>query len=257
MLARELPGGAELSGGQWQRLALARALFATAHGARVLVLDEPTAALDVRAEARFYQRFHEITAGLTTLVISHRFATVRRASRIYVLDGGRDHRVRQPRRTGGGGRHLRRDVPTPGSEVRPVTEQHAAPDSTAVTGATPAVTAPRPRRAPRPCAGPATNRAATRGTARRTSRQPATPHRPGDRRPGGWPGWPPSCSSTGSAPRPAGWPWSPRCSSSGPWPAPATRSATGCWPTGRSAATSPRSPGASWWSPCCSAWPGC
>ncbi len=88
VLARELPGGAELSGGQWQRLALARALFATFHGARVLVLDEPTAALDVRAEARFYQRFHEITAGLTTLVISHRFATVRRAARIYVLDGG-------------------------------------------------------------------------------------------------------------------------------------------------------------------------
>jgi ATP-binding cassette, subfamily B, bacterial len=88
VLARELPGGAELSGGQWQRLALARALFATFHGARILVLDEPTAALDVRAEARFYERFHEITAGLTTLVISHRFATVRRASRIYVLDGG-------------------------------------------------------------------------------------------------------------------------------------------------------------------------
>jgi ATP-binding cassette, subfamily B, bacterial len=88
VLARELPGGAELSGGQWQRLALARALFATFHGARVLVLDEPTAALDVRAEARFYERFHEITGGLTTLVISHRFATVRRASRIYVLDGG-------------------------------------------------------------------------------------------------------------------------------------------------------------------------
>jgi ATP-binding cassette subfamily B protein len=81
VLARELPGGTELSGGQWQRLALARALFATFHGARVLVLDEPTAALDVRAEARFYQQFHEITAGLTTLVISHRFATVRRASR--------------------------------------------------------------------------------------------------------------------------------------------------------------------------------
>jgi ATP-binding cassette subfamily B protein len=88
VLARELPGGAELSGGQWQRLALARALFATFHGARILVLDEPTAALDVRAEARFYQRFHEITAGLTTLVISHRFATVRRAQRICVLDGG-------------------------------------------------------------------------------------------------------------------------------------------------------------------------
>jgi len=88
VLARELPGGAELSGGQWQRLALARALFATFHGARVLVLDEPTASLDVRGEAAFYKRFHEITAGLTTLVISHRFATVRRAARICVLDGG-------------------------------------------------------------------------------------------------------------------------------------------------------------------------
>jgi ATP-binding cassette, subfamily B, bacterial len=88
ILARELPGGAELSGGQWQRLALARALFATAHGARVLVLDEPTAALDVRSEARFYEGFHEITTGLTTLVISHRFGTVRRAACICVLDGG-------------------------------------------------------------------------------------------------------------------------------------------------------------------------
>jgi ATP-binding cassette, subfamily B, bacterial len=88
ILSRELPGGVDLSGGQWQRLALARALFATDHGARVLVLDEPTAALDVRTEARFYERFHEITSGLTTLVISHRFATVRRAARICVLDDG-------------------------------------------------------------------------------------------------------------------------------------------------------------------------
>jgi ATP-binding cassette subfamily B protein len=88
ILAKELPGGVDLSGGQWQRLALARALFATFHGACVLVLDEPTAALDVRSEARFYERFHEITGGLTTLVISHRFATVRRAKQIAVLDGG-------------------------------------------------------------------------------------------------------------------------------------------------------------------------
>lgn len=89
VLSRELPGGAELSGGQWQRLALARALFATQHGARLLVLDEPTAALDIRSEARFYKGFFDITHGLTTVVISHRFATVRRADVICVLDGGR------------------------------------------------------------------------------------------------------------------------------------------------------------------------
>jgi ATP-binding cassette, subfamily B, bacterial len=89
VLTRELPGGVDLSGGQWQRLALARALFAARHGARILVLDEPTAALDVRGEADFYARFLEITHGLTTVVISHRFATVRRADTVCVLDGGR------------------------------------------------------------------------------------------------------------------------------------------------------------------------
>jgi len=89
VLSRELPGGVDLSGGQWQRLALARALFATRHGARLLILDEPTAALDVRSEAQFYQRFLQITSELTTVVISHRFATVRRADRIAVLDAGR------------------------------------------------------------------------------------------------------------------------------------------------------------------------
>ena len=89
VLSRELPGGVDLSGGQWQRLALARALFATQHGARLLVLDEPTAALDIRSEAQFYKGFFDITHGLTTVVISHRFATVRRADVICVLDGGR------------------------------------------------------------------------------------------------------------------------------------------------------------------------
>jgi ATP-binding cassette, subfamily B, bacterial len=81
--------GTDLSGGQWQRIALARALYAAARGARVLVLDEPTAQLDIRAESAFYSRFLELTSGLTTMVISHRFATVRRAERIAVLEAGR------------------------------------------------------------------------------------------------------------------------------------------------------------------------
>lgn len=89
VLSRRFAGGVDLSGGQWQRVALARAMLAVEAGARVLVLDEPTAHLDVRAEADIYDRFLDLTAGLTTLVISHRFSTVRRADRIVLLDGGR------------------------------------------------------------------------------------------------------------------------------------------------------------------------
>jgi ATP-binding cassette subfamily B protein len=88
LLSREYEGGAELSGGQWQRIAIARALFAVHGGASVLVLDEPTANLDVRAEAQLFERFLELTNGLTTLLISHRFSTVRRADSIVVLEGG-------------------------------------------------------------------------------------------------------------------------------------------------------------------------
>ncbi len=88
-LTRALPGGRDLSGGQWQRIALARALFAVRHGASVLVLDEPTAQLDARGEAEFYDAFLDLTRGVTSLVISHRFSSVRRADRIVVLDGGR------------------------------------------------------------------------------------------------------------------------------------------------------------------------
>jgi ABC-type multidrug transport system fused ATPase/permease subunit len=89
VLSRQYEGGIDLSGGQWQRVALARALFALEGGARVLILDEPTANLDVRAEAALYDRFLDITAGLTTILISHRFSTVRRADRIVVLEAGR------------------------------------------------------------------------------------------------------------------------------------------------------------------------
>lgn len=89
VLSRRTGGGVELSGGQWQRVALARALFAVDSGASVLILDEPTAALDVRAEAAFYDQFLELTAGITTVVISHRFSTVRRADHIVVIEDGR------------------------------------------------------------------------------------------------------------------------------------------------------------------------
>jgi ATP-binding cassette subfamily B protein len=81
--------GRDLSGGQWQRIALARAFFATQAGASILVLDEPTAQLDVRAEVEFYDSFLASTAGLTTVVISHRFSTVRRADNIVVLEHGK------------------------------------------------------------------------------------------------------------------------------------------------------------------------
>ena len=89
VLSPEYTRGTGLSGGQWQRIALARAFYAVGQGATVLVLDEPTAQLDVRAEVDFYERFLELTEGLTTLVISHRFSTVRRAERIAVLSEGR------------------------------------------------------------------------------------------------------------------------------------------------------------------------
>lgn len=87
-MSRLLPGGTDLSGGQWQRLALARALFAVRTGARLLVMDEPTSQLDARGEAEFYQQFLDLTSGVTTLVISHRFSSVRKAGQIAVLDGG-------------------------------------------------------------------------------------------------------------------------------------------------------------------------
>ncbi|WP_435106733.1 ABC transporter ATP-binding protein [Nocardiopsis synnemataformans] len=82
-------GGVDASGGEWQRIAIARALFGLRHGARLLIMDEPAASLDARAEAQLYDTFHELTAGATTVAISHRFATVRKAERVVVLDQGR------------------------------------------------------------------------------------------------------------------------------------------------------------------------
>jgi ATP-binding cassette subfamily B protein len=86
MLGRRFEGGVDLSGGEWQKLALARAYL---RDAQLLILDEPTAALDARSEYQVFQRFAELTAGKMALFISHRFSTVRMADRIVVLENGR------------------------------------------------------------------------------------------------------------------------------------------------------------------------
>ena len=89
VLARGYDGGTDLSGGQWQRVALARALAAVHQGAGVVLLDEPTAQLDVRGEAEIFDRILRATRHTTTILISHRFSTVRHADRICVLEHGR------------------------------------------------------------------------------------------------------------------------------------------------------------------------
>ncbi|MEO3794559.1 ABC transporter ATP-binding protein [Nonomuraea sp. B10E15] len=87
-LSRSFTGGRDLSGGQWQKVALARAVYALDAGRRILIVDEPTAHLDARAEQEVFERLLDRTRGRTLVLISHRFATVRRADRIVVLDGG-------------------------------------------------------------------------------------------------------------------------------------------------------------------------
>jgi ATP-binding cassette, subfamily B, bacterial len=86
MLGGRFDGGLDLSGGEWQKIALARAYL---RDAQLLILDEPTAALDARSEFEVFHRFAELTTGKMALFISHRFSTVRMADRIVVLDGGR------------------------------------------------------------------------------------------------------------------------------------------------------------------------
>lgn len=86
MLGRRFEGGVDLSTGQWQKIALARAYM---RDAQILILDEPTASLDARAEFEVYQRFADLTAGKMAVLISHRFSTVRMADRILVLENGR------------------------------------------------------------------------------------------------------------------------------------------------------------------------
>jgi ATP-binding cassette subfamily B protein len=85
-LGKEFSGGADLSGGQWQRLALARAFY---RDAPLVILDEPTAALDAEAEEQLFTRLRQLFAGRSVVLISHRLRSVRDADRIYVLDGGR------------------------------------------------------------------------------------------------------------------------------------------------------------------------
>jgi len=85
-LSRRFSGGHELSGGQWQKVAIARAFY---RKAPLLIIDEPTATLDARAEYELFSSLHEVLRGRSALIISHRFSTVRTADRIYVLDHGR------------------------------------------------------------------------------------------------------------------------------------------------------------------------
>ena len=85
-LGRWFKGGQELSGGQWQKIALSRAFMRT--GADILVLDEPTAAMDAEAEARIFDHFRTLTQNQMVVLISHRFSTVRMADKIVVMAGG-------------------------------------------------------------------------------------------------------------------------------------------------------------------------
>jgi ATP-binding cassette subfamily B protein len=88
VLSPRFRGGVDLSGGQWQKVAIARALYALDRGAEILIMDEPTASLDAEAEQAVYESIIEAAAGRTSILVSHRFSSVRKADHIHVLDGG-------------------------------------------------------------------------------------------------------------------------------------------------------------------------
>lgn len=148
VLSRAFTDGVDLSGGQWQRIALARALFRAQVGGQVLVLDEPTASLDVRAEVELFDQLLAHAAGCTAIVVSHRYSTVRRADRIVVLgdghvveDGSHDELM------AAGGRYAHlfdlqasrfRDEPAPGPGAGSPTGSTVAPVDEASDGGAPA-----------------------------------------------------------------------------------------------------------------------
>ena len=86
MLGRTFEGGIELSAGQWQKIALARGFLRDAH---ILILDEPTASIDAKAESEIFSRVEKLSREKTVIIISHRFSTVRNADKIYVIDNGK------------------------------------------------------------------------------------------------------------------------------------------------------------------------
>ena len=114
MLGREFDGGYDLSIGQWQRVALARAFF---RDAPFVILDEPTAALDARAESQLFDRMRELLEGRSVVLISHRFSSVRNADRIYVLHDGRVVEHGPHDELMARGRPLRRAVHAPGARL--------------------------------------------------------------------------------------------------------------------------------------------
>ena len=114
IIGKRFRTGVELSGGEWQKIAIARAYM---RDAQLLILDEPTAALDARAEFEVFQRFKELSAGKTAVIISHRFSSVRMADRILVLADGRGRGDGHARGVARAARALRRAVRATGGWV--------------------------------------------------------------------------------------------------------------------------------------------